>query len=125
MIYCVGGVSGTGKSTLIHNHPQLKELKHIDIAQAYQEAEERDARISWQEALEWLIDAAARQLLIARQRSIVLEAFFRPGKEQRERYEVGVSGCMEDAGVKCRESISAYKLVQCKHRQCSLWPCGQ
>lgn len=84
MIYCVGGVSGTGKSTLINSHPQLKGLKHIDIAQAYQEAEQRNARISWRDALDWLVNKATAQLLQFPGKSFVLEAFFRPGKLQRQ-----------------------------------------
>ena len=35
-VYCIGGVSGAGKSYMISRHPKLKHLPKVDIADDYE-----------------------------------------------------------------------------------------
>lgn len=84
MIFCIGGVSGSGKSTLIYHHPELETLLHIDVSDAYRRAEERGVTIPWEAAFDELLNET-RHHLDNNERDIVLEAFFRPGSEQRSR----------------------------------------
>lgn len=85
MLYCVGGVSGSGKTDLIRGHAWLRQLHCIDIADFYTEAASYGTRLSWHEALD-MLDAATRQQLDIGAESLVLEALFKPGSAQRRRY---------------------------------------
>jgi excinuclease UvrABC ATPase subunit len=83
-IFCVGGVSGSGKSTLINQHHVLEHLPCWDIATYYREAEEQGIQIDWQQAFAALWDDVDDYLLHNPYNDVVLEAFFRPGGDQRE-----------------------------------------
>lgn len=81
-VFCIAGMNGmtaSGKSSLISEHPMLEELEVFDIADAFQRARGKNVRITWQEAMDEALQQA-RQFL-ARQSfscAIVLEAFYPP-----------------------------------------------
>lgn len=83
-IFCIGGVSGSGKTRLREQHPVLRKLAFVDIANVYARAEQRGASLDWLEALQQFVEEVEAQLEAGEQ-SLVLEAFFRPDGEQRRR----------------------------------------
>lgn len=81
-VFCIAGMTASGKSTLISTHPMLEELSVFDVADAHKRAKERNVRITWQEAMDETLQQA-RQFL-AKQSfpcAIVLEAFYPPGDQ--------------------------------------------
>lgn len=79
-IYCIGGVSGAGKSHLRRRNPALARLALFDIADVYDEygpLHRDEARGIWMDRIE-------KQLSMFPGESIVAEAFFAPGKLQRQ-----------------------------------------
>jgi hypothetical protein len=78
-IFCLGGVSGTGKTYLRSHNSYLKTLRCIDIASVYQQ----NPGIDWRSALRVFLEMIRRELEENSQRAIVLEAFFGPVGQQR------------------------------------------
>ncbi|GLC38682.1 hypothetical protein PLESTB_000589800 [Pleodorina starrii] len=82
-IYCIGGVSGSGKSELRRNHCLLSRLQCFDIADIYDDYPgigREAARFRLMEQLEYFLQEEPDE-------SVVLEAFFAPGKLQRRGVE--------------------------------------
>ncbi|GFR45196.1 hypothetical protein Agub_g6587, partial [Astrephomene gubernaculifera] len=83
-IYCIGGVSGSGKTYLRECHNLLSKLPFIDIADVYADY----PGIGREAARIELLDRLEQQLQEDAESSVCVEAFFAPGKAQRR--------CIED-----------------------------
>lgn len=89
-IYCIGGVSGSGKTFLRQQNHALARLPHFDIANTYSQhgdiARDKATHI-WLGEIESYLRSWPGQ-------SIVCEAFFAPGKHQRR----GIDGLARTYG---------------------------
>lgn len=83
MLYCIGGVSGSGKTWLRENHPRLQQLEAWDIADEYARAEQQGQTLDSDEAMHRFFYNVRTRLCGGG--SLVLEAYFRPSGEQRRR----------------------------------------
>lgn len=50
-VFCIAGMTASGKSSLISEHPMLEQLEVFDIADAFYRARGKSVRITWQELL--------------------------------------------------------------------------
>jgi hypothetical protein len=73
----LSGVSGTGKTYARLNEPELKELLHLDIADAYREFPE----LGWFEALHALLKRARKAF--EKHDTVVIEGYFLRGSTSR------------------------------------------
>lgn len=79
-VYCLGGMCGSGKTTLRQQHPDLRHLEVVDIARYYA----RSPGITAAEALCRMLQRL-RQIIEGEIGDVVLEAFFSPLGQARQR----------------------------------------
>lgn len=71
------------KTWLRRQQNELRRLVCVDIETIYRRAEQQGYRLDWNQALEQFLTAI--QQCLEHYADIVVEAFFRPGSEQRAR----------------------------------------
>lgn len=84
IIWALGGVSGSGKTTAVRNHPVLSTLPVFDIGDVYERFEAAGQSCDFNTARAQFFWEVGTWLGNNPTKSIVLEAFFNRGGPQRD-----------------------------------------
>lgn len=87
IIFCIGGVAGSGKSHFRTGHPVLSSLPFLDFSDDFDPIFESAAH-AHTALRQAFLKRIEDQILRAPEMSLVAEAFFAPGRAQRSLVEL-------------------------------------